>query len=323
MADGHRSPAAVGHPEPSIWPALLGAVVVGVLTAVQARINGQLALRLDHPMTAAVISFGSGLLLVAAICALAPSGRRGFAALVRGIRDRSIPWWMLVGGAAGAVTVATQSLTVGIVGVSLFTVGLVAGQTVGGLALDRLGYGPGGVVPVTVPRLVGAALTLIAVTVMLTFGEGIADVPLWLLLLPVVVGVGLAWQQATNGRLRQRIGTPLTATFVNFLVGTVVLVIGAVVAVAAGGPPRALPGEPWLYLGGAVGVAYIMMTAALVGRTGVLLFGLGAVSGQLVASLVLDALWPAPASPGLAVESVTVAIALCSVLVAGFWRARR
>ncbi|WP_405375024.1 MULTISPECIES: DMT family transporter [unclassified Microbacterium] len=308
---------------PPLWLALTGAVFVGVLTAVQARMNGQLGLRLDHPMAAASISFGSGLVIITVIALATPSGRRGFVALGRGVRDGAIPWWMLIGGAAGALTVATQSLTVGIVGVSLFTVGLVAGQTVGGLFIDRIGFGPGGVVPVTVPRLVGGLLALVAVTVMLTAGEGIGDVPVWLLALPLIVGVGLSWQQAANGRLRQRVGTPLVATFVNFTVGTILLVAAALVVTATSGPPRALPGEPWLYFGGALGVVYIVMSAALVAHTGVLLFGLAAVSGQLVASLVLDAVWPAPASPGLAVESITVAIALCSVFVAGFWRTRR
>lgn len=304
-------------------PALLGAVTVGVLTAVQARINGQLGVRLDHAMAAAVISFGSGLLLIAVLSLLIPAGRRGALALVRGIRDRTIPWWMLAGGAAGALTVGTQSVAVGIVGVSLFTVGVVAGQTVGGLVFDRIGYGPGGVVAVTVPRLVGGALALVAVGVMLTAGERLAGVPVWMVVLPVVVGVGLAWQQATNGRLRARVGTPVTATLVNFVVGTAILAVLALVVTLVEGPPAALPGEPWLYLGGALGVAYITLTAAIVVRTGVLLFGLAAVSGQLVASLALDALWPAPAGPGLLVEVVTVVIGLSSVFVATFWRVRR
>ena len=51
-------------------------------------------------------------------------------------------------------------------------------------------------------------------------------------------------------------------------------------------------------LGGAIGVAYIILSAALVGYTGVLLLGLGVVVGQLVASIVIDALWPAAGEPG-------------------------
>ena len=308
---------------PSLAPALLGAVSVGVLTAVQARVNGQLGVRLEHPTAAAVISFGSGLLLIAIISAVTPAGRRGARMLVRGIRDRSIPWWMLVGGAAGAFTVGTQSLAVGLVGVSLFTVGIVAGQTVGGLVFDRIGYGPGGVVAITVPRVVGGILALSAVGVVLVAGDGLAGVPLWMVVLPVFVGVGLAWQQATNGRLRARVGTPLAATLMNFIVGTTILGILALVVTLLDGPPAALPEEPWLYLGGVLGVTYIVMSAAIVARTGVLLFGLAAVSGQLVASLVLDALWPAPAGPGLLVEAITVVIGLASVSIAAFWRVRR
>ena len=307
----------------SLAPALVGAVSVGVLTAVQARINGQLGVRLEHAMVAAVISFGSGLLLIALVSVLTPGGRRGAVLLSRGIRQRSIPWWMLVGGAAGALTVGTQAVAVGIVGVSLFTVGIVAGQTVGGLILDRVGYGPGGVVAVTVPRLVGGALALAAVGVVLISGDGLAGVPVWMVVLPVVVGAGLAWQQATNGRLRVRVGTPVTATLVNFTLGTAILAVLAVVVTIVDGPPAPLPSEPWLYLGGALGVAYIMLSAALVARTGVLLFGLAAVSGQLLASLALDVLWPAPAGPGVVVEAITVVIGLASVFVAAFWPVRR
>lgn len=307
----------------SLAPALVGAVSVGVLTAVQARINGQLGVRLEHAMVAAVISFGSGLLLIALVSVLTPGGRRGAVLLSRGIRERSIPWWMLVGGAAGALTVGTQAVAVGIVGVSLFTVGIVAGQTMGGLILDRVGYGPGGVVAVTVPRLVGGALALAAVGVVLISGDGLAGVPVWMVVLPVVVGAGLAWQQATNGRLRVRVGTPVTATLVNFTLGTAILAVLALVVTIVDGPPAALPSEPWLYLGGALGVAYIMLSAALVARTGVLLFGLAAVSGQLLASLALDVLWPAPAGPGVVIEAVTVVIGLASVFVAAFWPVRR
>lgn len=51
---------------------------------------------------------------------------------------------MLLPGVAGALTVATQGLAVGIIGVALFSVGFVAGQVVFGLALDRIGFGPEG-----------------------------------------------------------------------------------------------------------------------------------------------------------------------------------
>jgi transporter family-2 protein len=298
-----------------LWLALSGAVFVGALTAIQARINGQLGVRLDDGFVAAAVSFGSGFVILIVLSAALPVGRRGLGMLVSGVRERTIPWWMLAGGAAGAFTVATQGLAVGFIGVSLFTVGVVAGQTLNGLVLDRLGFGPGGVVAVTVPRLLGGALALAAVGVSL-LGDGVSGIPLWMLVLPVLAGVGIAWQQATNGRLRQRVGTPLTATLVNFTGGTAILVTAAVIHVAIVGPPSPFPPEPWLYLGGALGVVYIFLSAALVSQTGVLLLGLGTVVGQLIMSVVIDATWPAQGSPGILQETAMVAVALASVVVA-------
>lgn len=306
-----------------VWLALGAAGAIGMMTAVQARVNGQLGIRLDDGFVAAVVSFGSGLAIVVVLSLLLPSGRAGFASLITGMRTGGIPWWMLAGGAAGALTVATQGLAVGIIGVSLFTVGIVAGQTVSGLLLDRIGFGPAGVVAVTVPRLVGGALTLAAVGLALV-GDGLQGVPVWMLVLPLLAGIAIAWQQATNGRLRQRVGTPLTATLVNFTGGTLLLVVAALIHVAVVGPPEPFPVEAWLYIGGALGVVYIFLSAAIVQYTGVLLLGLGAVGGQLVMSVVLDALWPAPASPGLVQELAMVVLALSSVVVAAVpWRRRR
>lgn len=311
------------HPRLPVWLAIGGAVSVGVLTAAQARVNGQLGLRLEDGFVAAVVSFGSGMIVLAVLSVVMPSGRRGLAQLRDGVRQRSIPWWMLAGGAAGALTVATQGLAVAVIGVSLFTVGVVAGQTLSGLVLDRVGYGPAGVVAVTMPRVVGGAFALGAVAISLQGGV-LERVPWWMLVLPVLAGIGIAWQQATNGRLRQRVGTPLTATLVNFVGGTAILAVAAVIEVAVAGAPAAPPGEPWLYLGGVIGVVYIAISAALVVHTGVLLLGLGAVTGQLVTAFVLDMLWPPDAGSGWQLQLAMIVVAGAGVVVAAApWRARR
>lgn len=295
--------------------AIGGAVAIGVMTAIQARINGVLGVRLDDGVVAGLVSFCVGTVLLAAIVAALPSGRAGMARLIRGIRTRNVPGWMLLGGACGALTVSTQGLTAGVLGVSLFTVGVVAGQTVHGLVLDRIGFGPAGVVAVTMGRIAGAALALLAVGVSLG-GDVLRDAPLWMLVLPFAAGVGIAWQQAANGRLAQRVSSPMAATMTSFVAGTIVLAAAAGVSVALRGMPRALPLEPWLYIGGALGVMYIFLGAFLVAHTGVLLLGLGSVLGQLVAAVVIDVLWPTDAGPAPWQIVAMVVIAMASVLVA-------
>lgn len=310
MTSPDASPAGRRLP---LWLALSAAVLVGVLTALQARVNGSLGAAIADGYTAAVISFGSGLVVLVALSAALPSARAGFGRLVRGVRRGDVPLWMLCGGLAGALTVATQGLTVATIGVALFTVGVVAGQTVNGLVLDRAGYGPGGVVAVTVPRLLGGALAVAAVAVCVA---GVTGAPaVWMLSLPFFAGAGIAWQQATNGRLGQRVGHPLIATLVNFVGGTAALAAAAAVHVGVAGAPRTILVDPWLYLGGPIGVLYIFLSAAIVRVTGVLLLGLGSVVGLLSTSVVLDAAWPAPSGPPLPVALAAVALALAGVVV--------
>lgn len=302
--------------------AVAGAVSVGVLAALQARITASLGVAIHDGMVSAFINFLMGLLLMTALCLAVPSGRAGVRTILSGVRARSIPWWMLAGGAAGALTVATQGLAVPTIGVALFTVGMVAGQTVGGIGIDRIGYGPAGVSAVTIPRVLGAGLALAAVACSLT-GDALSRAPLWMLVLPLIVGFGVAWQQATNGRLRAAANSPLAATGVNFLGGTIVLGIAALAHVAVTGAPGPLPADAWMYLAGPIGCLYIFMSAALVARTGVLLFGLASILGQLLGSVVLDAIWPPAAPPAVWQSALTVVLAAAGVAVAAVrWRRR-
>ncbi len=303
--------------------ALGGAVAIGAMTAIQARINGVLGVRVDDGIVAGFLSFAVGLLVLVVVIPCIPSARAGTARLWSGIRRQEIPFWMLLGGACGALTVSTQGVTAGVLGVSLFTVGVVAGQTLHGLVLDRMGFGPAGVVAVTPGRVLGGALALAAVGISLG-GDVLATAPLWMLLLPFAAGVGIAWQAATNGRLAQRVRSPMAATLMSFIAGTIALAAAASISVAFRGLPNALPAEPWLYLGGLLGFAYILLGAFIVAHTGVLLMGLGSVLGQLSASVVIDLLWPATAGPAPWQLIAMVAVAAASVVVAiPWWRRRR
>lgn len=271
-------------------------MVCGAGVALQSRINGELGRRLGDGFTAAVISFGSGLVILCVAMAVAPAGRRGLRRVLAALRGRELPWWYVCGGAAGAFLVLSQGIAAAVLGVALFTVSVVAGQTVSGLVLDRVGLGPGGRRPLTPSRLAGAIVALAAVTWAVSAQFG-GDVPVWTMLLPLIAGLGMGWQQAVNGQVRVLAESALTATFVNFLVGTTVLLVLMLVDWGVAGLPGPLPAEPWLYAGGAIGCVFIAAAALLVRITGVLLLGLATVAGQLVTALLLDVLAPSSAEP--------------------------
>ncbi|MFF1573237.1 DMT family transporter [Leifsonia sp. NPDC058292] len=304
-----------------LWLAIVFAIVCGAGVAVQSRINGELGRRLDDGFTAAVISFGSGLIILSIALAVAPAGRRGLGRVRNALRARELRWWYVCGGAAGAFLVLSQGLVAAVLGVALFTVATVAGQTVSGLVLDRIGLGPGGRRPLTPARVTGAVLALIAVVWAVSAQLG-GSVPVWMLFLPLIAGLGLGWQQAVNGQVRVTADSALTATFINFVVGTAVLLVLMIVHTAIVGWPQPLPAEPWLYLGGAIGCVFIAGAALLVRITGVLVLGLATVAGQLVAALLLDAL--VPGAHPIAWSTVAgTALALVAVAVASIRWGRR
>ncbi|ADU06652.1 protein of unknown function DUF606 [Micromonospora sp. L5] len=299
------------------------ATASGVMVAVQSRINGELGVRLADGIAAAVVSFGVGLLILLVLVPATPGGRRGLAALRGALRSGALRPWQCLGGVCGAFLVATQGLTIGALGVAVFTVAVVAGQSGSSLLVDRAGIGPAGRQPVTPNRLIGAVLTVLAV--LLAVGDRLGDPhALALALLPLAAGVGIAWQQAVNGRVRAAAGSAMTATLVNFTVGTAALLVTFAVDLAVRGRPAgAFPDEPWLYLGGPLGIVFIALAAALVRFTGVLLLGLATIAGQIVGAVLLDLLLPTAAShPGLD-TLLGATLTLVAVLVAAFGPTRR
>lgn len=308
---------------------LVGAFVTGAFIVGQARVNAQLGAELGDGVVAAVISFGLGLVLLLVLVTLSPAGRRGLARVGSARRRGSLRPWQLLGGLGGALLVASQGLTAQVLGTALFTIAVVAGQSTGGLVVDRAGLGPAGPRSTTPPRLVGAGLMLAAVV--LSVAPSISsDAPVALALLPLVAGVAVATQQALNGRVAAFAGgsgagtaederdsviaSVLPAALVNFVVGLAALVVAGIVAVLLIGPPHPLPGVWYLYLGGPFGAIFIGLGAWVVGQVGVLLLSLGAVAGQIVCALVLDLVLPSAAgTPGL----TTVLGALLTLVAAG------
>jgi len=323
---------------------LAASFVTGGFIVGQARVNAELGAELGDGVLAAVISFGLGLVLLLVLVALIPAGRRGLRRVGAARRRGSLRSWQLLGGLGGALLVAGQGLTVHVLGTALFTIAVVAGQSSGGLVVDRAGLGPAGPQATTPPRVVGALLMLGAVV--LSVAPSLrTEAPVVPALLPLAAGLAIATQQALNGRVAAVAGggqedpdtdpdaghdrgrtivSVLPAATINFAVGFAALVVAGLVAIALLGPPHPLPSAWYLYLGGPFGAVFIGLSAWIVGQIGVLLLSLGAVAGQVVTAVLLDVVMPpAAGTPG----ATTVLGAALTLVAAGIaaapWRARR
>jgi transporter family-2 protein len=292
------------------------AVGSGVSMAAQGRINGQLGNEMHDSMLAAVISFGGGLLILLVALPLSSTMRAGVGKVREALREGRLKRWHCLGGLGGATFVAGQAVTVSVIGVAMFTVGVVAGQTISSLLVDRAGLGPTGAHHLSWPRVLGALLTLVAVVGSLSGGLGSSGASLWLLVLPFAGGAAMAVQQAINGRVNAVAGSSLTATLVNFGVGTTALVLGWLVSLAVRGGPVGFPSNPVLYLGGVVGIVFIALASLVVKWTGVLLLGLSAIAGQLIGSVLLDVFLPTHSGHPSTATLAGTSVALVAVVIA-------
>lgn len=295
--------------------AVAGVFIAGMLTAVQSRINGQLAHETGDAFVTSVISFGSGLLILTVGLLVSRAGRAGIPRVICAIRERRMPWWYAAGGTAGGVFVLTQSLVVSLIGVALFTVGVVAGQLTSSVVVDRRGIGTLPPKPFTVPRVIAAFAALAGVVIAVS-GEVRSDVPFGLLVLPLVAGALVGMQAALNSQVRGVAGSAYTATFGNFVVGTTLLVLILVVHLLIQPWTPSLPANPVFYLGGVVGVIFIGMQAVLVRITGVLVLGLAVLAGQLVMAVGFDLLVPLPGNELTATALLGTVITLLAVVTA-------
>lgn len=298
--------------------AIAATVAAGVLVATQHRLNGELGQRLDDGFTAALISFGSGWLLLMALLAASPRGQQGIRTLMAEVRAGRVAPWLLLGGLGGGLLVLSQGLVAGILGVAIFTIATVTGQTISGMLADATGFAGVRRSAVTPQRLIGAVLTLAAVVVAVAPRLG-TDVPVAAIILPLIAGIAIGLQQAVNGRVRTVSGSALAATTLNFAVGTAALAVVTVVHLAVTGLPEEPPTNLWLYLGGAVGAVFIAIQVVTVTRIGVLLLGLSLVAGQLAGALLYDLIAPIGV-PTTGTTALAVVLTLLGVSIASLRR---
>lgn len=272
-------------------------VFAGACIALQSRVNGALAQLTGQPIQAATISMGSGF-LVLCLGALVSTNRRAirraFAAARPGFDGPiRIRWWHLCSGSLGALMLIVQGWSVPIIGVAIFTVAFVAGQTSNALLIDKFGLGPGAPRPIAPGRVAAAALAVVGVGVTVS-GQGFGALAVLPLLAALAVGGTNILQQAYNGMVSLSARSVFVGTFANFGAGTVVLVVLTAVSAASGTPPVSVAGAPWwAFSGGLLGIVFIAIGAWVSRHVGILIFAVTSLLGNLGTAVVLDLVSPA------------------------------
>jgi len=287
----------------------------GLAVSLQVFTLGRLASHTGSPQLAATANTIVGAVALLAIAIATRASARAVHSVKAGARVRA---WQLLMGANGGLFLIVASSAVPKVGVALFTVAAVCGQTLGSLAVDRLALSPAGRRHFTTPRLVGAALAIVAVGISALGSHD--DLHLGWLGLTVLVGAGTAVQQAALGHVARATGEPLVAGWVNMTVAAVVVVVAwAIVKDGAVPGGWSAPLVQWL-VPGLCGALALVIFATVVKRLGVLRLMLAAIAGQSVCALLLDAVAPTAGEVITVQTLVSVALTLVAVTVSGLGR---
>jgi transporter family-2 protein len=285
------------------------AALSGVLIALQARANGELSHRLGNGLQAALVSFISGLIIIVVIALFNPSIKEGVRTLRRAVIAKAIPPWTLFAGMLGASFVAVQTQIVPMIGVAIYSVAAIAGQSAISLVVDRIGLTGGGKKEITPRRVTAAFVTVFAVFISVADRLDGKDLSIAAVILGVLAGAIVGLQRAMNGQINEHSQQSFTTSLLNFAMGTTFLLVLLLFAMTLGGMKLSpLPAGPWwIYTGGAIGVLYVAFTSTIVQHLGVLTFTLISVGGQLAGSLLIDLYSPT--------DGVQVSIYLVSGIV--------
>jgi len=294
------------------------AALSGAMIALQARANGELSHRLDNGLQAALVSFGSGLIIIFVITLFNTKIKEGIRKLRLSVANKEIARWKLFAGALGGSFVAIQTQIVPLIGVAIYSVASIAGQTAMSLIVDRIGLTGGGKKLISPRRVLAAFLTVLAVLVSVWDRIDANDLSMLAVTAGGIAGAIVGIQRALNGQINEHSQQSFTTSLLNFMTGTAFLLILITAGLILGRNELSpLPSGPWwIYTGGVIGVIYIAFTSTIVQHLGVLTFTLFSVGGQLVGSLIIDLVSP---TEGVSVSAylVTGIVMMYAGVVAG------
>lgn len=133
---------------------LLLAAALGMLLSLQPAINSVMAMKLGNALIATSFSISISLILV--LIAWITIGR----AEAQWQNVTALPWWTLVGGAAGALFVFGGVALAPRLGVAVFFTCVVTGQVIGAALADQFGAFGLEVRAIDWPRAIGIALVI-------------------------------------------------------------------------------------------------------------------------------------------------------------------
>ncbi|UQS86883.1 DMT family transporter [Nicoliella spurrieriana] len=158
-----REPAASSHKSKLPWQ-LIG-LVAGMFQASQAPINGHLGILIGSPTHAALISFFVGAVILLIIGGISEHGYQK----VKNAFSHGHPWWVLSGGALGAIYVLANADISPIIGAGTAVILALLGNLFGSVIFDKYGIMGASKKHITIVQYLGIVVMFLGVVIVKLF----------------------------------------------------------------------------------------------------------------------------------------------------------
>jgi len=274
-------------------------LLMGVLISAMVAFNGGLTERYGVYSATVMIHVVGLLIIIAIVCVK----REKFF-------PKRFPWYLYLGGAIGVLTTVFNNLSFGRISVSaILALGLL-GQSLTGLAVDRYGLFGMKKYPLTKDKLLGLALIVVGIVSMITSFEVVA------VIVSFIAGVNIVISRTLNAKLAN-LTSVRVSSFYNYFVG---LLVAIVAFLLLGGneitPLDTVPIQNWyIYLGGALGLAIVLLANILVVKVSAFYLTLFVFIGQVFSGVLIDMAITQTVSTRNILGGVLVAAGLCVNLI--------
>ena len=107
--------------------------------------------------------------------------------------------------------------------------------------------------------------------------------------LAILAGMAISMQGVVNSKLAEVVGSPFTAAFISFTVGTIALFVYMLLTgVPLSNLASAKNAPPIAFIGGFLGAFFVSVLATIVPRIGVAMAISLAIGGQMLVTLLID-----------------------------------
>lgn len=268
---------------------LILGIAAGACFPVQATINSGLASFAKNPLTASLIAFSVGSVVLFVLVVL--FNFKSFFTM-----DTSVSPLIFIGGPiTGVLYNVANIILFSKIGAMITTIITITGQMIMGMLIDHFGLLGMPVSEISANRLVGISIMLVAIFLFQKSkvqGSSEESIPKKWLLIGVIAGTFPPLQAAFNGQLRVATQSVLLSTFLSFFIGAIILVLILLLVEKRIDIPRVdTVGEKlpwWLYVGGLFGIVIVGGNILVIHTLGSIITTIVFILGQLVMATLID-----------------------------------